>query len=215
MIITILNILILFIAPFILLGLLKKTKAFWSGRKGVSILQPLWDFLRLMKKDAVYSKTTSWVFRFAPIVTFASVIFASLFVPLANGQAIEKPTYDYVNHTRAKETETIAPCDVIVLEGLFVLEDETLRSRLDMKIFVDTDADIRFIRRLKRDVRDRGRTLESVVEQYTQTVRVMHNLFIEPSRRHADIIIPEGGHNVVAIDLLVTKISSIIESNVL
>ena len=98
---------------------------------------------------------------------------------------------------------------------MFVLEDETLRSRLDMKIFVDTDADIRFIRRLKRDVRDRGRTLESVVEQYTQTVRVMHNLFIEPSRRHADIIIPEGGHNVVAIDLLVTKISSIIESNVL
>ena len=134
---------------------------------------------------------------------------------LANGQAIEKPTYDYVNHTRAKETETISPCDVLVLEGLFVLEDETLRSRLDMKIFVDTDADIRFIRRLKRDVRDRGRTLESVVEQYTQTVRVMHNLFIEPSRRHADIIIPEGGHNVVAIDLLVTKISSIIESNVL
>ena len=134
---------------------------------------------------------------------------------LSNGQAIEKPTYDYVNHTRAKETETIAPCDVIVLEGLFVLEDETLRSRLDMKIFVDTDADIRFIRRLKRDVRDRGRTLESVVEQYTQTVRVMHNLFIEPSRRHADIIIPEGGHNVVAIDLLVTKISSIIDSNVL
>ncbi len=88
MIITILNILILFIAPFILLGLLKKTKAFWSGRKGVSILQPLWDFLRLMKKDAVYSKTTSWVFRFAPIANFASIIFASLFVPLASGNAI-------------------------------------------------------------------------------------------------------------------------------
>lgn len=134
---------------------------------------------------------------------------------LTNGQAIEKPTYDYVNHTRAKETETIQPCNVIVLEGLFVLEDEKLRSRLHMKIFVDTDADIRFIRRLKRDVRDRGRTLESVVEQYTQTVRVMHNLFIEPSRRYADIIIPEGGHNVVAIDLLTTKISSIIEGNVL
>ena len=88
MIITILNILILFIAPFILLGLLKKTKAFWSGRKGVSILQPLWDFLRLMKKDAVYSKTTSWVFRFAPIASFASIVFASLFVPLASGKAI-------------------------------------------------------------------------------------------------------------------------------
>ena len=88
MIITILNILILFLAPFILLGLLKKTKAFWSGRKGISILQPLWDFLRLMKKDAVYSKTTSWVFRFAPIASFASIIFASLFVPLASGKAI-------------------------------------------------------------------------------------------------------------------------------
>ena len=88
MIITVLNILILFLAPFVLLGLLKKTKAFWSGRKGVSILQPLWDFLRLMKKSAVYSKTTSWIFRFAPIASFASIVFASLFVPLANGKAI-------------------------------------------------------------------------------------------------------------------------------
>ena len=88
MIITVLNILILFLAPFILLGLLKKTKAFWSGRKGVSVLQPLWDFLRLMKKDAVYSKTTSWVFRFAPIASFSAIVFASLFVPLASGRAI-------------------------------------------------------------------------------------------------------------------------------
>ena len=88
MIITVLNILILFLAPFILLGLLKKTKAFWSGRKGVNVLQPLWDFLRLMKKDAVYSKTTSWVFRFAPIASFSAIVFASLFVPLASGRAI-------------------------------------------------------------------------------------------------------------------------------
>ncbi|MDD6467453.1 MAG: uridine kinase [Erysipelotrichaceae bacterium] len=132
---------------------------------------------------------------------------------LANNETIEKPTYDFVHHTRAMETETIVPCDVIVLEGLFVLEDERIRERLDMKLFVDTDADIRFIRRLKRDVRDRGRTLESVIEQYTETVRVMHNLFIEPSRRYADLIIPEGGHNHVAIDLLTTKISSIIERN--
>ena len=88
MIITVLNILILFLAPFVFLGLLKKTKAFWSGRKGVSILQPLWDFLRLMKKAAVYSKTTSWVFRFAPIASFSAIVFASLFVPLASGRAI-------------------------------------------------------------------------------------------------------------------------------
>ena len=128
---------------------------------------------------------------------------------------IDKPTYDFVNHTRSSVTETIEPCDVIVLEGLFVLEDETIRSRLDMKIFVDTDADIRFIRRLQRDVSDRGRTIENVIEQYTTTVRVMHNLFIEPSKRYADLIVPEGGHNEVAIDLLTTKINSIIKQNML
>lgn len=130
---------------------------------------------------------------------------------LANGNSIEKPIYDFVHHTRSEKTEIIEPCDVIVLEGLFVLEDERIRSILDMKIFVDTDADIRFIRRLMRDVEERGRTLESVVTQYTTTVRVMHDLFIEPSKRYADLIIPEGGQNEVAIDLLNTKISSIIK----
>lgn len=132
---------------------------------------------------------------------------------LSERQSIEKPTYDFVNHTRSAVSETIHPCDVIVLEGLFVLEDEAIRTWLDMKIFVDTDADIRFIRRLQRDVKERGRTLDRVIEQYTKTVRVMHNLFIEPSKRYADLIIPEGGHNTVAIDLLTTKISSIILQN--
>lgn len=130
---------------------------------------------------------------------------------LVNRNAIEKPIYDFVHHTRSDKTEIIEPCDVIVLEGLFVLEDERIRSILDMKLFVDTDADIRFIRRLMRDVEERGRTLESVVTQYTTTVRVMHDLFIEPSKRYADLIIPEGGQNEVAIDLLNTKISSIIK----
>ena len=134
---------------------------------------------------------------------------------LVERKPIDKPTYDFVNHTRSSITETIQPCDVIVLEGLFVLEDETIRKRLDMKIFVDTDADIRFIRRLQRDVRDRGRTIENVIEQYTTTVRVMHNQFIEPSKRYADLIVPEGGHNKVAIDLLTTKINSIIRQNML
>ncbi len=134
---------------------------------------------------------------------------------LMNGQAIEKPTYDYTVHNRSDVTETIQPCDVIVLEGLFVLESEKLRDLLDMKIFVDTDADIRFIRRMVRDVKERGRSLESVVSQYTTTVRVMHDLFIEPSKRYANLIIPEGGHNEVAIDLLVTKINSIIHQNVM
>lgn len=134
---------------------------------------------------------------------------------LMNGKTIEKPTYDYTVHNRSEVTETVTPCDVIVLEGLFVLESEKLRDLLDMKIFVDTDADIRFIRRMVRDVKERGRSLDSVVSQYTTTVRVMHDLFIEPSKRYANLIIPEGGHNEVAIDLLTTKINSIIHKSVL
>lgn len=130
---------------------------------------------------------------------------------LVAGKAIEKPTYDFVNHNRSSITEVVEPSDVLILEGLFVLEDEQIRQRLDMKLFVDTDADIRFIRRLKRDVRDRGRTIESVCDQYMNTVRVMHEAFVEPSKRKADVIIPEGSHNEVAMDLLMTKISSIIE----
>lgn len=130
---------------------------------------------------------------------------------LTAGQSIEKPTYDFVNHTRSTITEVVEPSDVLVLEGLFVLEDPQIYERLDMRLFIDTDADIRFIRRLKRDVRDRGRTIESVCDQYMQTVRVMHDAFVEPSKRKADIIIPEGSHNKVAMDLLITKIASIIE----
>ncbi len=133
---------------------------------------------------------------------------------LMEGNSIEKPIYDYTVHNRSEVTETVKPCDVIVLEGLFVLESEKLRELLDMKIFVDTDADIRFIRRMVRDVKERGRSLDSVVSQYTTTVRVMHDLFIEPSKRYANLIIPEGGHNEVAIDLLTTKINSIIHQNV-
>lgn len=134
---------------------------------------------------------------------------------LCEGKSIAKPTYDFVHHTRSDVIEVVTAGDVIVLEGLFVLAEEALRELCDIKIFVDTDADIRFIRRLVRDVKKRGRTLESVVDQYTHTVRDMHNRFVEPSKRYADIIIPEGGHNHVAIDLLLTKISSIIHQNVL
>jgi uridine kinase len=134
---------------------------------------------------------------------------------LVKHQSVKKPTYDFINHTRSSEIEIVEPSDVIVLEGLFVLEDARIRQRLDIKIYVDTPADIRFIRRLVRDVRDRGRTLDSVVHQYTTTVRLMHEQFIEPTKRYADVIVPEGGKNEVAIDLLTTKISSIIRENVL
>lgn len=128
---------------------------------------------------------------------------------------IQKPTYDFVNYTRSDKIEEVYPADVVVLEGLFVLEDENIRKRLDIKVFVDAQADIRFIRRLMRDVHQRGRTLESVVEQYSTTVRLMHEQFIEPSKKYADIIIPQGGKNEVAVDLLTTKISSIIKENMI
>lgn len=129
---------------------------------------------------------------------------------LLKRQSICKPTYDFHNHTRSEVSEDIEPSDVIILEGLFVLEDEAIRRRLDIKIFVDTDADLRFIRRLTRDVNERGRSIESIIEQYTKTVRVMHNEFIEPSKRYADVIVPEGRENSVAIDLLATKIGAIL-----
>ena len=129
---------------------------------------------------------------------------------LLAGVAVDKPTYDFVVHNRSNITEHLEPADVILLEGLFVLEDEKLRELENIKIFVDTEADIRFIRRLVRDVKERGRELDNIVDQYVNTVRVMHNMFIEPSKRYADIIIPEGGSNEVAIDLLTTKIFSII-----
>lgn len=129
---------------------------------------------------------------------------------LINYKQIEKPVYDFVNHTRAKKTELIGPAEVIILEGLFVLEDKAIRNILDIKIFVDTDADVRFIRRLLRDVNERERTLEHVVSQYENTVKPMHEQFVEPSKRYADIIVPIGSENIVALDLLTTKINSIL-----
>lgn len=134
---------------------------------------------------------------------------------LSHGEAIDKPIYDFVLHTRSDITEHILPCDVIVIEGLFILEDEKIRNLCDIRVFVDTDADTRFIRRLVRDVKKRGRTLDSVIQQYNSTVKIMHNTFVEPSKKYADIIILEGGHNTVAVDLLTTKISSIIQSNMI
>jgi len=134
---------------------------------------------------------------------------------LREGKAINRPTYDFIEYTRSNEIEIVEPHDVIVVEGLFVLEDEFIRKHLDIKVFVDTPADVRFIRRLNRDVRDRGRSLDNVIAQYMNTVRIMHDQFIEPSKRYADVIVPEGGKNEVAVDLLTTKIGSIIKMNML
>ncbi|MEH7379853.1 uridine kinase [Bacillus sp. JJ1533] len=134
---------------------------------------------------------------------------------LLDYKGISKPVYDYKFHTRSSEVIHVEPKDVIILEGILVLEDERLRDLMDIKLFVDTDADIRIIRRMLRDIKDRGRTLDSVIEQYETVVRPMHNQFCEPTKRYADIIIPEGGQNHVAIDLMVTKIQTILEQNVI
>ena len=128
---------------------------------------------------------------------------------LLNGQAVEKPIYNFAEHTRAEITERVEPKQVVILEGIMVLEDERLRNLMDIKIFVDTDADVRIIRRILRDIKERGRSIESVVEQYMGVVRPMHMQFIEPSKKFADLIIPEGGKNTVAIDVLVAKVNEI------
>ncbi len=123
-------------------------------------------------------------------------------------EAIEKPVYDYVAHTRSKATIVQEPKEVIILEGILILEDERLRDLMDIKIYVDTDDDIRIIRRIKRDMEERGRTLDSVIEQYLSVVKPMYHQFIEPTKRYADIIVPEGGENHVAVDLITTKVAS-------
>lgn len=130
---------------------------------------------------------------------------------LINGESIEKPSYDFTVHNRAKETTTVEPRDIILVEGILILEDARIRELLDIKVYVDTDADIRILRRLVRDINERGRTVESVIDQYLAMVRPMHMQFTEPSKRYADIIVPEGGHNYVAIDLLMTKIKDILK----
>ena len=130
---------------------------------------------------------------------------------LIKGEAIEKPRYDFTIHNRAKDTTTVEPREIIIVEGILILEDERIRDLLDIKVYVDTDADIRILRRLVRDIDERGRTVESVIDQYLTMVRPMHMEFTEPTKRYADIIIPEGGHNYVAIDILMAKIRDILK----
>lgn len=126
-------------------------------------------------------------------------------------EPVDKPVYDYTLHTRSSQVIRVEPKEVIILEGILVLEDERLRNLMDIKVYVDTDPDIRIIRRLIRDIKERGRTFDSVIDQYLSVVRPMHNQFVEPTKRYADVIIPEGGQNVVAIDLMVAKIRTVLE----
>lgn len=127
-------------------------------------------------------------------------------------QAIDIPVYDYVAHTRSDQVVHQEPKEVIILEGIMILEDERLRDLMDIKIYVDTDDDIRIIRRIKRDMEERGRTLDSVIHQYLSVVKPMYHQFIEPTKRYADVIVPEGGKNHVAIDLITTKVKTILKA---
>jgi uridine kinase len=138
-------------------------------------------------------------------------LLASHLERLRRGETVKIPAYDFSTHTRKRTTTIVEPKTVIVVEGILILADEDLRRLLDVKVFVDTEADLRILRRIRRDIAERGRTLESVVEQYLETVRPMHLEFVEPSKRHADVIIPEGGFNQVAMDMVVARLGELLK----
>lgn len=185
------------------------TKAIYDQFKGHSIL--------MIQQDSYYKDQTHLPMEerlktnYDHPLAFDNDLFIEHINDLLKYQAIEKPVYDYTIHTRSSETIPVEPKEVIILEGILVLEDERLRDLMDIKIFVDTDADLRILRRIQRDIKERGRTVDSVIDQYVNVVRPMHNQFCEPSKKFADIIIPEGGQNFVAIDLMATKIQTILE----
>ena len=185
------------------------TKAIYEKFKGHSIM--------ILEQDYYYKDQSHLPFEerlktnYDHPLAFDNDLLLEHITKLPNYESIDKPVYDYAMHTRSEEVIHVEPKDVIILEGILVLEDERLRDIMDIKLFVDTDADLRIIRRMMRDIKERGRSIDSVIEQYTSVVRPMHNQFIEPTKRYADVIIPEGGHNFVAIDLMVTKIQTILE----
>ncbi len=143
---------------------------------------------------------------------FDTDIMISHIKELAAGHTIERPVYDFTIHNRIDETVTVYPAKVIVVEGILIFENEELRDLCDIKVFIDTDADVRIIRRILRDVKERGRMLDNIVEQYLTTVKPMHDMFVEPSKRYADIIIPEGGFNQVALEMLTWRIHALLRN---
>lgn len=185
------------------------TKAIYDSFKGHSILMLEQDFYYKDQSELPFEERLKT--NYDHPLAFDNELLIEHIEQLLRYEPIEKPVYDYSQHTRSTQVIHVEPKDVIILEGILVLEDERLRNLMDIKLYVDTDADLRIIRRLQRDIQERGRTLDSVIDQYVNVVRPMHNQFIEPTKRYADVIIPEGGHNHVAIDLMVTKIQTILE----
>lgn len=192
-----------------------------SGK--TSIAMQLYDYfkgnhkVKIIKQDDYYKDQSHLTFEervktnYDHPLAFDTDLLVDHLKKLKNKETIEKPTYDYTLYTRSDITETVEGRDVIILEGIFVLAEEKVRALCDILVYVDTASDIRFIRRLKRDIEERGRSVDSVCNQYLNTVRPMHEQFIEPSKKYAHIIIPEGGSNHVAVDLLITKIKSIVD----
>lgn len=187
------------------------TKAIYEYFKGHSIMLLEQDYYYKDQSDVPFDQRLQT--NYDHPLAFDNDLLIEHLQNLLNYESIDKPVYDYAIHTRSEKVIREEPKDVIILEGILVLEDQRLRNLMDIKLYVDTDADLRIIRRMLRDIKERERTLESVVDQYVSVVRPMHNQFVEPTKRYADIIIPEGGQNHVAIDLMVTKIQTILEQN--
>ena len=185
------------------------TKAIYERFTGHSILMLEQDYYYKDQSDLPFDERLKT--NYDHPLAFDNDLLIEHIEKLLRFEPIDKPVYDYSVHTRSDKIIPVEPKDVIILEGILVLEDERLRNLMDIKLFVDTDSDLRIIRRMQRDIKERGRTLDSVIDQYVNVVRPMHNQFIEPTKRYADIIIPEGGHNHVAIDLMVTKVQTILE----
>ena len=171
--------------------------------------------IAILEQDAYYKDQTHLSFEerlktnYDHPLAFDNKLLIKHIDQLCEGKNVEKPIYDYELHTRKQdETITIYPKDIIIVEGIMLLEDEELRNNLDIKIYVDTEDDIRILRRIQRDIKERGRTVDSVIEQYMATVKPAHDQFIEPFKKYADIIMPEGGHNEVAIDIVISRIKT-------
>ncbi len=175
--------------------------------------------IALMEHDSYYKEQSSLTYEerckinYDHPFAFDTDLFVEHIKELKKGNEIQKPIYDYGIYNRKEETTTVEPKEIIIVEGLLVFYEERIRDLLDIKIYVDTDADIRILRRIIRDINERARNLESVINQYMNTVRPAHEQFIEPSKKYADIIVTEGGNNLVAVDLMVTKIKSLLEQS--
>lgn len=185
-----------------------------SGKTTVArkLVEEFSDSVLLMEQDSYYADQAHLTMEertkinYDHPLAFDNNLLVEHLQQLMDYQSVQMPIYDYTASTRSKAYKQVEPKHVIIVEGILILEDKGLRDLLDIKVFVDTDADVRILRRIERDTKERGRTLESVIQQYLQVVRPMHMQFVEPSKRYADIILPEGGRNVVALNLLMNQI---------